>query len=199
MRHLDPRFHEFDQFEQDGVVLVGAHEIGARQEGESAVALFREIDVAVDRFADEGSVIRRGVPESLFERLETQKRIGHDHSAVVIHQFRESDGANPGFHGFCHVVEINVPRRNQFTKAVVIDEANMEIVATLVENAFDGQVEVGLVQIGGRPVLETGPDTRIVLEFGVYPDFGAAVSVEGRIVEEILFDKGVLVFAFFEG
>jgi hypothetical protein len=74
----------------------------------------------------------------------------------------------------------------------------MEIVATLVENTFDGQMEIGLVQIGGRPVLETGPDTRVVFEFGVYPDFGTAVSVEGRIIEEIFFDECVFVFAFFK-
>jgi hypothetical protein len=53
----------------------------------------------------------------------------------------------------------------------------MEIVATMVDDGFDGQMNIGLVEVVAGTGLETLPSSGIVFVFGMNPDFGAVESI----------------------
>jgi hypothetical protein len=74
----------------------------------------------------------------------------------------------------------------------------VEIVAALVDDTLNCQVDVGLIEMVRRPVLETGPHARIVFEFGVYPYFRFSVALEWRVVQEIFFDERVFILVLSE-
>jgi len=56
----------------------------------------------------------------------------------------------------------------------------------MVDDGFDGEMNVGLIQIGGIAAIEVLPLARILLVGAVNPHLGAIESIEGRFVQQIL-------------
>jgi len=56
----------------------------------------------------------------------------------------------------------------------------------MVDDGFDGEMNVRLIQIGGIAAIEILPLTRVLLVGAVNPHLGAIESIEGRFVQQIL-------------
>jgi hypothetical protein len=56
----------------------------------------------------------------------------------------------------------------------------------MVDDGFDGEMNVGLIQIGGIAAIKVLPLTRILLVGAVNPHLGAIESIEGRLIQQIL-------------
>jgi hypothetical protein len=63
----------------------------------------------------------------------------------------------------------------------------------MVDDGFDGQMNVGLIQIGRIAGVKTLPFTRIHLVFRMNPNFGSIEPVERRFVQQIFFNHCVFV------
>ena len=142
----------------------------------------------VDLFADERFSSRNTRFVKSGEGFATQEGIREYHSAVIIHEFGHTHLPQLRFHRFGDGGEVDIPRRNEFTKCVVVNQTNVEIVATMVNDGFYSEMDIGLVEVVAGTRLETLPSSGVVFVFGMNPDFGSVESIYRRIVEQIVFD-----------
>jgi len=81
--------------------------------------------------------------------------------------------------------KIDIPIGYQLTKCFVVDETHIEIVPTVINDGFDGLMEIGLIQIGAVSTLEVFPGPGIDFVFAVNPQFGFVHAIEGGFIEKI--------------
>ena len=88
--------------------------------------------------------------------------------------------------------QIHVPIGDQLTKCFVINQANIEIVSTTVDDGPNGLMEVGLIQVGAVPTLKVFPTAGVDFVFAVYPQLGSVHAIERRFVEKIFYYEFII-------
>ena len=89
------------------------------------------------------------------------------------------------------------PLRNNIDEGVIIDEAYIETLATVVDDIANGEVLVGLVQVIACPRPETLPRPRVFIKLDMNPEDWFVIFGETTIIQEILLDEFTITVLFF--
>ena len=100
--------------------------------------------------------------------------------------------------GAREVLYLGAPFRDNLDKGVVVDEADIEALATVFDNIPDGEVLIRLVQVVARSCAKTLPRPGVLVKLNMDPHDGFVVLREAAVVQEILLDKFAVVILFFD-
>jgi len=64
---------------------------------------------------------------------------------------------------------IDIPVREDISEGVIIDDGDIKVVTALVGDGFDGEIEIGLINVVATSFEEVFPMAGVPFSFDVYP------------------------------
>ena len=172
----------FHVFRHGGASRGTPHEIGIRGKQETLAGPFDGLGLA-GAFTHKGAArAQRSFLVHGHEVTKADEGIGHRHAAVHVQQGGETVFAQTFTEGFGHRVHGNGPRRDQFAKRFVVNEANVEMVAAMLDNGLDREMNIGLIEVGAVARIEALPLAGVDVVRGVDPQFRLLGILEGSTV-----------------
>lgn len=140
-------------------------------------------------------LFERSLEQSL-QILKAKRGRRHRKPTVRVQQRCQSELAVVFFGRRRQNIHVDLPVRHQFVEGIVVDQKDVERLLALVQNAFDGDEQVRLVQVSGVARPERFPVARVHLTLYVDPEVRFP-SVDVVVADKILFSV-LVVLAFVE-